>query len=109
MGAIVDEVAALTEALEVPHPIVLRIVVQMGCRKNDPRLTQMDSFHEVRPTSRPTMVVTPRLGVAIEPAPVRKASYDLTVRPTASFANTIRPLETHTPADVGPVARIEPT
>jgi hypothetical protein len=80
----------------------------MGCRKNDPRLTQMDSFHKVRPTSRPTMVVTPRLGVAIEPAAVRKASYYLTVRPTASFANTIRPRESHASADVGPVAWVEP-
>ncbi len=108
MRAIVDEVAALAEALEVPHPIVLRIVVQMGCRKNDPRLTQMDSFYEVRPTSRSAMVVTPRLGVAIEPSTVRKAAYYLAVWSAASFANTSRPLETHTSADVGPVAWVEP-
>jgi hypothetical protein len=105
----VDEVAALAEALEIPHPIVLRIVVKMGCRKNDPCLSQVDSFHEVRPASRSTMVVTPRLGVAIEPTTVRKALYYLAMWAAASFANTTRPLETHTSADVGPVARIEPT
>jgi hypothetical protein len=108
MRAIVDEVAALAEALEVPHPIVLRIVVQMGCRENDPRLTQMNSFDEVRPTSRSTMVVTPRLGVAIEPTTVRKAPYYLAVWSAASFANTTRPLKAYTSADVGPVAWVEP-
>ena len=83
-----DEVASLTEALEVPHPVISWIMIQMGCGKNDPRLAQVDSPHKIRPASRSAMIGAPRLEVAVEPAAIRQALYDLAVRSTASFAKT---------------------
>jgi hypothetical protein len=96
--------AALAEALEVPHPVVLRIMVQMSCRKNDPRPTQVDSFEKIRPACGSAMIVAPRLGVAVEPAAIRQALYYLAVWTAASFANTTRALIAYTSADVGPVS-----
>jgi hypothetical protein len=109
MRAILDEVAALTEALEVPHPIIARVMVKVCCRKNDPRLAQMDSLHEIRPAREPAMVVSPGLSVAVEPAAIRQAPDYLAVWPAASFANAACPTKAHASADVRPVAWIEPT
>jgi hypothetical protein len=109
MWSVVDEMAALAEALEISQPVVLGVMVKMRRGKNDPGLAQMDRLYEVGPARGSATVVAPGLGGAVEPAAIRQAPNDLAVWPAASLANAAGPLESHPPADVGPVARIEPT
>jgi hypothetical protein len=46
---VVHEVAALTQRMQVPHPIVARVVVEVGCGQNDPRDPTFRHFDQIRP------------------------------------------------------------
>ena len=51
--AIVDHVAALAQALQISWLVIALIVTEMGRGQDQPDVTDLRGFDEVRPTRRP--------------------------------------------------------
>jgi hypothetical protein len=68
---IMDHVASLAQALEVPQSIVAGIMVEMCSSQDDAGLAHPHSVLDVRPARRPAAAVAPSMATRIEPTPVR--------------------------------------
>jgi hypothetical protein len=72
MRAIVDQVAALTEAAQVAQPVVGRIMIQVRGGEYYARRSQPRYLFEIGPAGCAATSVTPRLPRRIVPTPVRQ-------------------------------------
>jgi hypothetical protein len=104
---VVDQVAALTKTAQVAQPIVGRIMIEVRSGKHNMRCPHLSDLLQVRPTSDASAPVAPRLPCLIVPSPVRQAAYSGPMRPTATLAHAAGPLETHAPAELAPMSRIQ--
>ena len=105
--AIVDHVAALAQALQIAPPVVTRVVVEVGCSKNNAGVPDLSGFDEIGPARWPSPAIAPGVLHGIEPAPVRQTANRHAVPPVASLTDTGGALEPHPPADLRPIARIK--
>src|SRR5271156_1022337 len=99
VGTIVDDVTPLAKAPEVTLPVVAWVMIEMGCRRDDPGLAHRHGFLDVRPGAPPATMIAPRALPGVEPPAVRQAANGLTVRPAAAFADAASALEAHPAAD----------
>ncbi len=68
--AIVDQVAALTQALEVTLPVIVWMVIEVGRGQDHAGLPDLRCFHEIGPADRATAAVAPRGARGVEPTNV---------------------------------------
>src|SRR5258706_5126882 len=72
--AVMDQMAALAEALEVAQPIISRIVVKMGGGQHDTGLSYPYCLRDIRPVGRSAAVIAPGVLRGIEPATIRQTA-----------------------------------
>ena len=106
--AVVDQVAALTEALEIARPVVARIVIEVGGGQDDASPSYPCHLLDIGPGGGSAMVVTPSMTGGVEPASIRQTANICPMRPAAALANPAGTLEARMPAGLRPVDRIEP-
>ena len=106
IGAVMDQVAALTEASQVAEPIVGRIMIKVCGRKDDTRCPYSNDLFQVRPASTAPPPVTPGLPFWIVPASIRKGAHSDPMRPAAVLTYPAGALKAHPPAQLFPVSRI---
>jgi hypothetical protein len=107
VGAIVDQVAALTEAAEVTEAVVGRIVIEVRGGEHDARRPQPHHLLEVGPAGEAAALVAPGGSLGIEPSPVRQAPHGGAVRPAAALAHAMGALEADAPTELAPVRGVE--
>ena len=107
MRAIVEHMAALTEAAQPAQPVIGRIVIQMRGGEHDARRPQPRHLLQVGPAGNTATSVAPRLPVRIVPPPVSQAAHGGAVRPAAALADAAGALETDAPAEVAPMGGVE--
>jgi hypothetical protein len=103
---VVDQVAALTKTAQVAPPIVGRIMIEVRSGKHNMRCPHLSDLLQVRPTSDASAPVAPRLPCLIH----RPSAKQRTVVPcgaAATLAHAAGPLETHAPAELAPMSRIQ--
>lgn len=107
---VVQHVAPLAERLQVPRPVVRRIVVEMRGREHDTGGPGARAGRGGRrlPTHSAASAVAPGLRLGIPPCAVTQMADDLAVWPPAAFAPAARPLEADHGRELRPVDRIEP-
>ena len=83
---IMQHMTALAERLQVPRPVVGRIMIEMGCRQHDLRYPDSNcAFNRAQAGQGTTAAVSPGLGFLIPPAPIAKM-FDLkTMRPATAL------------------------
>src|SRR6516162_1642520 len=107
--AIVDQMAPLAQALEIAQPVIARIMIEVCRRQDDAGSPHLRRLLEIGPTRRPPVAISPGVSRGIEPTSIRQTANGDAVRPTAPLANAGSALEAHAPADLRPVAGIEPS
>src|SRR5271163_237112 len=107
--AIVDQVAALAQALEIAQPIIARVMIEVRRSQDHAGLTDLRRFHEIGPSGGSTATVAPGVTGGVEPASIGQTANGETMWPAASLARAGGALEAHAPADLQPVAGIEPS
>jgi hypothetical protein len=105
--AIVDQMATLTQAAQVAHSVVGRIVIEVGGGEHDARRPQPRHLLEVGPAGGAAASVAPRLLSWIVPSAVRQAPYGGAVRPPAALAHAPGAIEADAPTELAPVRGIE--
>jgi hypothetical protein len=105
--AIVDNVTALAQALEVTPPVIARVVIEVCCGEDDVGLPHPRRFYEIGPAARTTATISPDVMGGIEPTPVRQTANAHTVGSAACLTDPGGPLEPDTPADLPPVDRVK--
>ena len=101
------QMAALTEAPQVAHPVVGRVVVQMRGGKHNPGGAPGHCLDQVRPAAGPATPVTPGGRLRVEPASIRQASQHAAVRTPTDLAAATGPHEADMAAERTPVGRIQ--
>ena len=107
MRAIVEHVAALTEAAQVAQAVVGRIMIQVRGGEHDARRPQPHDLFQVGPAGDTAAPVAPRLSCRIVSPPVRQAAHGGTMRTAAALANAAGALEADAPAKVAPMRGVQ--
>src|SRR5436190_3855433 len=71
---IVDDVATLTEALEIAPSVIAGVVIEVRRREYYAGLSYLPRFHEIRPPRPPAAAIAPSITGGIEPAPIGKTA-----------------------------------
>jgi hypothetical protein len=108
MRPIVDQVAALAQASQVSQPIVAWIVIEMGSGENDPGLPYASNFFNVGPARWATAMIAPSPTGSVVPVTVRQAANDFAMRAPTALTHAAGAFESHMPAQLRPVDRVEP-
>jgi hypothetical protein len=105
---IVDDVATLTEALEIAPHVIAGVVIEVRRRQYYAGLSYLRCLYEIRPPCTPTPRVPPSMAGGIEPTSIGQAA-NCHSRSAASLANASGTLKPHAPADLRPIAWIHPS
>ena len=105
-GAVVRQVAPLTEAAEVALSASRWIVVQMRSGQDDARGALLRQFLKVWPSGRAAAPVAPGADAGIEPATIRQNTQHSAVRASAALALPPSTLEPDAAAEIPPVRRV---
>jgi hypothetical protein len=97
--AIVKQMVALAEALEVPQLVVARVMVNTLGGERNARGAFRDHRQQIWPSRPPSGAIASGPLHGIEPSPVGKAADQRCVRPAAGFAQGTSTLEPHTSAE----------
>src|ERR671933_115143 len=110
--AIMEHVAPLAERLQVPRPVVRRIMVQMRRGQHhagrSPGDVRRQSLGPGQAPNRPILAVAPHPALLILPAPVPEMQDDFAMRTPAVLAPSASSGEADHSRELGPVDRIEP-
>src|SRR6516162_2747278 len=106
---IVDEVAALAQALEIAKPVITRIMIEVRRSQEDTGLPYPCSLLEVGPPRRSAASIAPGVPSGVEPTSVRQTANCRAVWPPAPLANAVGALEPHAATDLWPVDWIVPS
>jgi hypothetical protein len=104
---IVEQMAALADALEVPQPVVARVMVKMRSGEYHACGTFGNHRQQIWPSRSLAAAIAPSPLRRIEPSPVGQAADQRCVRPAASLAQATSTLKPHTSAEFPPVGWIE--
>ena len=80
---VVDQVAALTQALQIARPIVARIVVEVCGGQDDAGPSYPCGLSDIGPGGGLALVIAPRMTGSVEPAAVRQAANGFAMWPAA--------------------------
>src|SRR5215471_19384337 len=105
---VVDHMATLAEALEITQSVIAGVMIEVCRGQDDAGSPHQRRFLEIGLACRPTAAIAPSMTSGIEPTPIRQTADRHPMRAAAPLANTGGALEAHAPADLRPVARIEP-
>jgi hypothetical protein len=98
--AIVDQMAALAQALEIAQPVIARVMIEVRRRQDDAGAPHLRRLIEVGPPGGPAAAIAPGMSDGIEPTSIRQTPNSDAVRPPAPLANAGSALEAHAPADL---------
>jgi hypothetical protein len=98
--SIVDQMAALAQALEIAQAIIARVMIEVRRRQNDAGLPQLRCLIEIGPPGWPTAAIAPRLSGGIEPTPIRQTANRNAMRPAAPLANAGGALKPYAATDL---------
>ena len=93
LDAIVEQVAALAERLEVLRTVVGRVVVKMRGSQDDLGGERVDKVSINKSRERATFRATPDVARVIPPAAIAEMPDDLTMRSAAGLTSALRALE----------------
>jgi hypothetical protein len=74
VGPVVDQVAALAQALQIARPIISRVVIEVGGCEDDTGLPQPGCLFDIGPGCGPTVAVAPSWVSCVIPATIRQSS-----------------------------------
>jgi hypothetical protein len=103
---IMEQVAALAEALQVAQPVVAWVMIEMCRGEQDPRGSGRDHRQQIRPMRVPATTIAPGLLSGIEPSPIGQAADQSGMRSATGLTAATGTLEPHTSAEFFPVRRI---
>jgi hypothetical protein len=103
---IVDDVATLTEALEIAPPVIAGVVIEVRRCEYYAGLSYLRRLYKIGPPCTPTPRVPPSVAGGIEPTPIGQTANSPSMRATASLTNPSGALKAHAPADLRPIAWI---
>src|SRR5882762_5526441 len=106
--AIVDQVAALAQALEIAPTVIARVMIEVRRGQDHASSPHLCRLLEIGPSGRPAAAVAPRVTGGVEPTAIRQTAYSHAMWPAASLAHASGALEPHAPADLWPIAGVEP-
>jgi hypothetical protein len=104
--SIMEQVAALAEALQVAQPVVARVMIEMCCGEQDPRGSGRNHRQQIRPMRMPAAAIAPGLLSGIEPTSIGQAADQSGMRPATGFTPPTGTLEPDASAEFFPVRRI---
>lgn len=108
MRPVMDQVAALAEALQVGRVAVRRVMVEMRGSEDDAGDAYSVKINAPWRRALVAVAIAPAGVAAVEPPPVRQAHHLGAVAAAADFAAALGAPEPDLPAQLRPVDRIEP-
>jgi hypothetical protein len=98
----------LAQALEIAPTVIARVMIEVRRGQNHAGSPHLCRLLEIGPSGRPAAAVAPRVTGGVEPTAIRQTAYSHAMWPAASLAHASGALEPHAPADLWPIAGVEP-
>jgi hypothetical protein len=98
--AIVDQMAALAEALEIAQSVIARVMIEVRRRQDNVSAPHLRRFLEIGPPGRPAAAIAPGMTGGIKPTSISQTANSDAMRPAAALANAGGTLEAHAAADL---------
>jgi len=106
--AIMQEMTALTERLQILRAVMAWIVIQVRRRQNHPGLPQPPLvLRKIDPIDCPPLLVPPDLSIGVEPTAIAEMMNHTAMGTTTGLATALGPLEPDHIAELPPVDRVE--